>query len=77
MSVTIQCPATVTTSLTGQPQCLDGVGDVVAWVVVPDFDLSMIDTPTASEGFSAGFVVVATAWAIGKGVSLVLKSIRG
>ena len=75
MSVTIQCPATVSTSVTGQPQCLDGIGATVAWVVVPDFDLSMIDTPTAADGFAVGFVIVGTAWALGKAVSVLLNSI--
>gem|GEM_PF-2881935 len=75
MPSTIQCNATLQTSLTGEPQCVDGTGAAVSWTAVPDFDLSQLDTSTMAQGFAAGFTMIGIAWAIGKGVALVLKQI--
>jgi hypothetical protein len=76
MSATIFCPGTVSTGSAGEPLCLDGGSLPLPWTVVPDFDPSLLDTPTMTEAFSIAFVMVATAWAIGKSVSLILSIIR-
>ncbi len=75
--MSIECVGVVLTdAISGAPQCHDGSGAVVAWTVVPPFDPSQIDAPTALGAFSAAFVMVGTAWAIGFGVRTVLSQIR-
>lgn len=76
MSATAYCTATINTSVTGEALCLDGTGAPVAWTQVPDFDFTMLDVPTASGAFAAGFVLVGIGTAIGKGFGLVMSLLR-
>lgn len=70
------CPATVATLPDGSLACLDGVGAAVAWVVVPEWEISDLDVGQAGAAFGAAFVLVGMFWALGKGVGLVVNSIR-
>lgn len=74
--MSIECPANVATLSTGAPACLDGSGSVVAWVAVPPFDVSQLDTVQAGEAFAAGFVLVGTCALIGKAVGSILAVIK-
>lgn len=74
--MSVECPANVSTLPDGSAACLDGSGAVVAWQVVPQFDVSQLDTMQAGEAFAAGFVIVGTCWAIGRAVRAVLEVIR-
>jgi len=69
----IQCPATVSTDASGAPLCLDGSLAPVAWIVVPEFDVSTLDSSQLAEAWAAGFILVGTAWAIGYGVKTILR----
>jgi len=60
----------VTTSSLGAAECS------VPWVVVPDFDFSQLDAPSASGAFAAGFVLVGIGWAIGKSFGVVLSMFK-
>jgi len=72
----LDCPGNVATdSISGALECHDGSGAVVAWVVTPSFDPSQLDTTQLAGAFSAGFVVVGTAWAIGWSVRALLRMI--
>jgi hypothetical protein len=73
---TIQCPGEVATSATGEALCLDGTGTPLAWVVVPDFSIDQLDPLMLSEAFAAGFIIIGTCWAIGKGAALVIQAIK-
>jgi hypothetical protein len=74
--VSIECLANVSTLPDGGAACLDSSGNVVAWQVVPPFDISQLDTTQAGEAFAAAFVIVGTCWAIGKAVGLILQVIK-
>lgn len=73
---TIQCPATVTTSPTGEPLCVDGTSAPVAWVVVPEFELSLLEQPMLSAAFAAGFSIVAIGLLLGKGVKYAISLLK-
>jgi hypothetical protein len=68
----IECPGVVVTDSNGAALCQDTVGAPLSWTTIPSFDIESIDNAVAAEAFAAGFVIVATAWAIGRGVSIVL-----
>jgi hypothetical protein len=73
----LDCPATVSTNATtGAVQCQDATGAAVAWVVVPDFDLTQLDPTTLSAYFSWGWFIVALGWVTGKGIGMVVKFLR-
>lgn len=48
----------------------------MAWVVVPDFDVADLDPVILGEAFAAGWLLVATGWAIGHGVKIVLSMLK-
>lgn len=68
-----ECPGVVVTDAVGVPSCTDGVGGFLAWDAVPDFDVSLVDNAIAGQAFAAGFVIVGSAWAIGRGFKYVLS----
>lgn len=74
--MSIECPANVVTGVDGSALCVDSSSAPVAWVSVPAFDISQLDTGEAGEAFAAGFVIVGTCWAIGKAVGLFLSVVR-
>jgi len=39
--------------------CQDGTGASVAWVVVPDFDVTLLDPASVTAYFSWGWFIVA------------------
>lgn len=69
----VECPGVVSTDASGAPLCTDGVSAVLAWEPVAEFDPADIDNVTAGQAFTAGFVIVATGWAIGRGFKYVLS----
>lgn len=69
----LDCPANVVTLSSGELACQDGMGGAVAWLVTPSFDLDQLDPEMLAAAFAAGFVIVGTAWAIGKGARIVLS----
>jgi 3'-phosphoadenosine 5'-phosphosulfate (PAPS) 3'-phosphatase len=76
-NVAIECAGTVATdAVSGAAVCHDAGGAVLAWTVTAPFDFADIDAPTASGAFAASFVMVGTAWAIGKAVGSILSAIR-
>ena len=77
--MSIECPANVVTDTVVDPGaalCLDSSSAPVAWVAVPAFDVSQLDTVSAASAFAAGFVIVGTCWCIGKAVGMILSVIR-
>jgi sugar/nucleoside kinase (ribokinase family) len=74
--VSIECLANILTLPDGSAACLDGSGNVVAWQVVPPFDISQLDTTQAGQAFAAAFVIVGMCWALGKAVGMILQVIR-
>lgn len=73
----LECPNSVVTLASGELACQDGSGAPVAWLVEPSFDVSQLDSSDLGAAWTAGFVVFATAWAIGKGFAALLDAIRG
>lgn len=73
---TIECPANVEVGPNGEALCVDGVGSPVAWVVVPEFDVSQLDTAAVAGAWAAGFSTMAIGLLIGKGFSAVLEFLR-
>ena len=71
----IECPGEVVTDANGAALCQDMNGQPLAWTSIPDFDVSQIDHVVAAGAFAAGFVVVASVWAIGRGARIVLSMI--
>lgn len=69
----LDCPANVVTLPSGALACQDSGGGAVAWLVAPAFDPSQLDAEMIGAAFAAGFVLVATGWAIGKGARIVLS----
>lgn len=69
----LDCPANVVTLTNGEVACQDSGGGAVAWLVSPTFDLGQLDPEMMAAAFAAGFVIVGTAWAIGKGARIVLS----
>lgn len=60
----------------GEALCLDALGAPVAWEVQPEFDVSQLDPAELGQAFAAGFVLVGTGWAIGRGFKYVLALLR-
>lgn len=71
-----ECPANVVTLTDGALACHDGGGATVAWIVTPDFDVSMLDPAELGGAWAAGFVLVGISFAIGRSFSLLLEFIR-
>lgn len=67
----VRCPAHVVTGAHGELLCVSGAGQAVEWEPVPPIDLS-----AAAEPFSVGFLLVASFWALGHGVAVVLDLVR-
>jgi hypothetical protein len=76
MSQTPQCPALVSTSVTGVPMCTDGAGNAVGWVAYAEFDVSQLDGPSLAACFGIGFTIIGTSWFIGRAVGMVLKAVK-
>jgi hypothetical protein len=73
----VTCPgAQVMTGAEGQALCLDSLGEPVAWEVVAEFEPSMLEAEDLAGAFAAGFIVVGTGWAIGRGFKYVLSLLR-
>lgn len=70
------CAGTIVTDVSGVPVCQDTMGAPLEWQSIEDFDPSQIDPLVAGPYFAAGFILVATCWAIGKGVGMLLTVIR-
>lgn len=64
------------TGAEGQALCLDSTSAPVAWEVQPEFDLAQLEVSMLSGAFAAGFVIVGTGWAIGRGFKFVLSLLR-
>lgn len=73
----VECPATVVTATNGAALCQDVTGAAVAWVQVPAFTISQLDTSFAGEVFGAGFVIVGMFWALGAAIRSVFSVVRG
>lgn len=67
----VQCPANLATGSNGELLCVDEVGVGVEWQPLPIIDYAAIGAP-----FSAGFILVASFWALGHGVALVIDLVR-
>lgn len=73
----ISCPgAQVLTGSSGEAVCADALGAPVAWEVQPEFDVADLESDQLAGAFAAGFVLVATGWAIGRGFRYVLGMLR-
>ena len=73
---TARCDGVIVTDVNGVPSCEDLGGAPLAWVEVQPFAIADIDSTVAGEHFAVGFVLYGTAWAIGKGVGMVLDAVR-
>lgn len=69
------CPGVVITDTAGVPRCEDGAGVALVWEPATPFDPTSIDPVVASKAFAAGFVIVGTCWAIGRGFRVLLNMI--
>ena len=69
--VNAHCPAVLATGSNGALLCVDELGAAVEWQPLPIVDYSAVGAP-----FSAGFILVASFWALGHGVSLVIDLVR-
>lgn len=69
----IACPEIVMTGSQGQALCVDEFGAAVDWTEQPAFQ---IDMNAVAEPFGVGFLLVASCWALGHGVSLLLDLVR-
>ena len=77
MSLTIECPGTVVTDpVTGVPLCQDASSAPLAWVQVPQFDVSQLDPASLTAYFTWGWFIVAMGWAIGKGVAIFVQFVK-
>lgn len=73
----VTCPGTqVLTGSAGEPLCADSLGAPVAWEVVPEFEVSSLEADQLGAAFAAGFVIIGTGWAIGRGFKYVLSLLR-
>lgn len=70
------CPANLVTLASGELACQDGMGGAVAWVEIPEFDVSQLEVEQLAGAFAAGFVVMGTAFVIGQGFRHLLDMIR-
>ena len=69
------CPGEVV-DVAGVLECHDDMGALLAWESAPTFSIDAVDPAIASGAFAGGFVIVGTAWAIGRGVRAVLSVLR-
>lgn len=73
----VTCPGSqIMTGAEGQALCLDGVGAPVAWEIQPEFDVSQLESSDLGGAYAAGFVLIGTGWAIGRGFKYVLGLLR-
>lgn len=72
----VSCPGTVVTDVNGVAVCQDMGGAPLAWTVSPAFSIDALDPLLMSGAFAAGFVLVATGWAIGYGVRTILGMLK-
>lgn len=56
--------------------CQDMGGAPLAWTVTPAFSVDQLDPVIVSGAFAAGFVLVATGWALGYAARLVLSMLK-
>lgn len=73
MSTAIVCEANLVTGANGEALCLDDLGQAVAWDFEPPYQ---IDFSQVAEPFMTGFLLMASCWAIGHGISLFLSLVR-
>lgn len=73
---TARCDGVIVTDVNGVPACEDQVGAPLAWVAVEPFSIDQLDSVVLGEHFAVGFIIYGTAWAIGKGVAMVLNAVR-
>lgn len=61
------------------PTCTDGVWVESLELVqgIHEFQLSHVDPEVFAEAFAAGFIILGTAWAIGRSVGVILSMIGG
>lgn len=70
----VTCPGvSVATGVNGEPLCQGVGGSPVAWEAVPEFDIAQLDIEQLGGAFAAGFAIVGTAWACGRGFKAVLS----
>lgn len=68
------CPGVIVTGVAGEALCVDDLGAPLAWQShAYPFELDM---GAAAEPFFAGFALMFTFWALGKGVAVVLRMVR-
>lgn len=70
----VECPEIVVTGMQGEALCVDQMGLSVEWVPRQEYQ---VDLEAAAEPFSVGFLLMASCWALGKGVALVISLLRG
>lgn len=71
-----ECPGVIVTDAQGVPACEDMSGAPLAWIERPAFEIGDVDPAVAGQAFAAGFVLVASVWAIGWTVRALLGMIR-
>lgn len=69
------CPGEVV-DVAGAPACQDDMGAPLAWESAPTFTIEEVDPTVAGAAFAGGFVIVGTAWALGRGVRAVLGVLK-
>lgn len=74
--MTAICAGVIVTDAAGVPACQDQLGAPLAWQQVPQFTASALEADQLAGAFAAGFVIVGTAWAIGKGFQILLSMLR-
>lgn len=73
----VMCPGSqIATGAAGEPLCLDALGAPVAWEAQPEFDVSQLEAADLGGAYAAGFVLIGTGWAIGRGFKYVLALLR-
>lgn len=73
----IMCPGvSIATGVNGEPLCLDSGGSPVAWEAIPEFEVSSLDVAQLGAAYAAGFVLIGTGWAIGRGFKFVLSMLK-
>jgi hypothetical protein len=72
----ITCPGEVVTTATGEARCQDMGGAPLAWTTSPAFSIEALDPLMMSGAFGAGFVLVASGWAIGYGCKVLLSMLK-
>lgn len=69
----VECPANVETGPSGEPWCVDESWRPISWEPVVPFS---IDFEQIAEPFSVGFLLMASCWALGKAVALVIGLVK-